>query len=665
MEVENRIAFLREEINKYNHNYYVLDKSLISDFEFDKILEELIFLEEKNLQFYDPLSPTQRVGNGLSNQFKAVEHKHRMLSLGNTYSEQDLIDFDNRIKKIVETDIEYVCELKYDGVSISLIYMDGVFTQALTRGDGFKGDDVSQNIKTIKSIPLKLSNDYPNELEIRGEVFLPLKGFDKMNNSRVDLGLEPFANPRNAASGSVKTLDSSEVAKRPLDCFLYYTLLSKSEQKQTHFQSLEDAKRWGFKVPSEIKVCNSIGQVIDFVNSWDDKRHDLPYEIDGIVIKVNDLSIQDQLGFTAKSPRWAISYKFKAEQVFTILNSVDYQVGRTGAITPVANLEPVQLAGTIVKRASLHNEDQINKLDLRLGDKVYVEKGGEIIPKVIAVDIKQRDLFSSVPFQYISNCPVCHSQLVRSENDAKHYCVNSDECPPQISGKIEHFVSRKAMNIDGLGSETIELLIEQKLIKSVIDLYSLKLEQLLPLKKNGQKWAQNIIEGIIASKQISFDKLLFGLGIRFVGATVSKVLVSHFKNIDNIMNASVEELENVDEIGIKIAQSLVNHFQIAENVNSIEVLKSFGLQLELNKENNLLSEKLKDKLIVISGVFEIYSRDELKKIIEQHAGKNVASISKKTTFVLAGDKIGPSKRTKAESLGIPFVSESEFLNLIS
>ena len=650
MEVKNRIRFLREEINKLNYNYYVFNKSLVSDFEFDKMLEELIFLENNHPQFSDPTSPTQRVGSGLSEQFVSVKHKHKMLSLGNTYSDQDLLDFDTRIKKIVETDIEYVCELKYDGVSISLIYKDGIFTQALTRGDGLKGDDVSENVKTIKSIPLKLMNDYPKELEIRGEIFLPLKGFEKMNESRVNQGFEPFANPRNAASGSVKTLDSSEVAKRPLDCFLYYTLLSKSEQKQTHYQSLEDAKRWGFKVPNETKVCKNIDDVIAFVNDWEEKRHDLPYEIDGIVIKVNDLNIQDQLGFTAKSPRWAIAYKFKAEQVSTILNSVDYQVGRTGAITPVANLEPVQLAGTIVRRASLHNEDQINKLDLRIGDKVYVEKGGEIIPKVIAVDIKQRDLFSSIPFQYITNCPVCDSALVRSENDAKHYCVNSDECPPQISGKIEHFVSRKAMNIDGLGSETIELLIEQKLIKSVVDLYSLELEQLLPLKKNGQKWAQNIIDGIEDSKKISFDKLLFGLGIRFVGATVSKVLVNHFKSIDSIMNASIEELENVDEIGTKIAQSLVSYFQIEENKNAIETLKKHGLLFEINEENDFISQILKDKSIVISGVFEKYSRDELKKIIEQHAGKNVASISKKTTFVLAGEKIGPSKQAKAESL---------------
>ena len=665
MSKKDRIEFLRESINNYNYNYYVLDKSLISDFEFDKLLEELIFLENKYPQFFDPNSPSQRVGSGLSDQFVSVEHKHRMLSLGNTYSEDDLIDFDNRIKKIVETEIEYVCELKYDGVSISLIYKNGFFIQALTRGDGFKGDDVTQNIKTIKSIPLKLKNDYPEDLEIRGEIFLPINGFNKMNEIRVDSGLEPFANPRNAASGSVKTLNSSEVAKRPLDCFLYYTILNKIDQKRTHSQSLEEARKWGFKVPNETKVCANINQVIEFVNSWENKRHDLPYEIDGIVIKVNDLNLQDQLGFTAKSPRWAISYKFKAEQVSTVLNSVVYQVGRTGAITPVANLEPVQLAGTTVKRASLHNEDQIKKLDLRVGDTVYVEKGGEIIPKVIAVDIKQRNLFTSSEFHYISNCPVCNSELVRSENDAKHYCINSDNCPPQIKGKIEHFVSRKAMNIDGLGSETIELLIDNKLIKSVIDLYSLKLEQLLPFKKNGQKWAQNIIYGIEASKQNSFDKLLFGLGIRFVGATVSKVLVNHFKDVDLLIKASLEELENVDEIGEKIAQSLINYFEDQENLKSIEVLKSFGLQLKKTDDEALLSEKLKGKLIVISGVFEKYSRDELKKIIEQHAGKNVASISKKTTFVLAGEKIGPSKKDKAEKLGIPFVSELEFLKILS
>ncbi len=665
MSKKDRIEFLRESINNYNYNYYVLDKSLISDFEFDKLLEELIFLENKYPQFFDPNSPSQRVGSGLSDQFVSLEHKHRMLSLGNTYSEDDLIDFDNRIKKIVETEIEYVCELKYDGVSISLIYKNGFFIQALTRGDGFKGDDVTQNIKTIKSIPLKLKNDYPEDLEIRGEIFLPINGFNKMNEIRVDSGLEPFANPRNAASGSVKTLNSSEVAKRPLDCFLYYTILNKIDQKRTHSQSLEEARKWGFKVPNETKVCANINQVIEFVNSWENKRHDLPYEIDGIVIKVNDLNLQDQLGFTAKSPRWAISYKFKAEQVSTVLNSVVYQVGRTGAITPVANLEPVQLAGTTVKRASLHNEDQIKKLDLRVGDTVYVEKGGEIIPKVIAVDIKQRNLFTSSEFHYISNCPACNSELVRSENDAKHYCINSDNCPPQIKGKIEHFVSRKAMNIDGLGSETIELLIENKLIKSVIDLYSLKLEQLLPFKKNGQKWAQNIIDGIEASKQNSFDKLLFGLGIRFVGATVSKVLVNHFKDVDLLIKASLEELENVDEIGEKIAQSLINYFEDQENLKSIEVLKSFGLQLKKTDDEALLSEKLKGKLIVISGVFEKYSRDELKKIIEQHAGKNVASISKKTTFVLAGEKIGPSKKDKAEKLGIPFVSELEFLKILS
>ena len=664
-EVENRIEFLKEKVNNYNYNYYVLDKSLISDFEFDKLLDELIFLEDKYPQYFDPFSPTQRVGSGLSDQFKTFEHKHRMLSLGNTYSEEDLIDFDNRIKKIVETDIEYVCELKYDGVSISLIYKNGYFTQALTRGDGFKGDDVTQNIKTIKSIPLKLTQDFPDELEIRGEVFLPLKGFEKMNKSRIELGLEPFANPRNAASGSVKTLDSSEVAKRPLDCFLYYTLINKSEQQKTHSQSLEDARKWGFKVPKEYKICKNIEQVIEFVNSWEDKRNNLPYEIDGIVIKVNDLSIQDQLGFTAKSPRWAISYKFKAEQVSTTLNSVDYQVGRTGAITPVANLEPVQLAGTIVKRASLHNEDQIKKLDLRIGDTVYVEKGGEIIPKVIAVDIKNRDLFTSAPFQYITFCPVCSSKLVRSENDAKHYCINSDQCPPQIKGKIEHFVSRKAMNIDGLGSETIELLIENNLIKSVVDLYTLELEQLLVFKKNGQKWAQNIIDGIKISKQNTFDKLLFGLGIRYVGATVSKVLVNHFKDIDSLIGANEEELENVDEIGSKIAQSLISFFQVEENRRSLEAFKSFGLKLNKDDDESILSEKLKDKSIVISGIFEKYSRDELKKIIEQHAGKNVASISKKTTFVLAGENIGPSKRIKAEKLGIPFVSELEFLKMIS
>ena len=662
--MEERIHFLRELIHTHNHNYYVLDKSEISDFEFDKLLEELIHLENENPQFFDANSPTQRVGSGLSSKFDTVKHKHRMLSLGNTYSDQDLLDFDKRIKKVLETDIEYVCELKYDGVSISLLYKNGLFDKAITRGDGFQGDDVSQNVKTIKSIPLKLKGDYPDDFEIRGEIFLPLDGFERMNQERINSGLEPFANPRNAASGSVKTLDSNEVAKRPLDCFLYYTILEKSQQKETHFDSLIDAKRWGFKVPTETKVCSTIQDVIKFVSYWDTKRHDLPYEIDGIVIKVNKLSQQDQLGFTAKSPRWAIAYKFKAEQVSTKLNSIDYQVGRTGAITPVANLEPVQLAGTTVKRASLHNEDQIKKLDLRIGDVVYVEKGGEIIPKVVAVETKVRDLFTSQELQYITHCPVCNHILQKQETDAKHYCPNQQSCPPQIKGKIEHFVARKAMNIDGLGSETIDLLIQKELIKNIGDLYDLQLIDLLPLKKNGQKWANNIIEGINKSKEMSFDKLLFGLGIRFVGATVSKKLVSHFQNMDNLMVATFEELESVDEIGGKIAQSLVDFFAVPSNIELIHKLKGKGLSFVVSQSNSILSDKLKDKSIVISGVFQTKSRDDLKKIIEQHGGKNVASISKKTTFVLAGDNIGPSKKLKAEKLGVPFVSESEFLKMI-
>ncbi|MGB2363421.1 MAG: NAD-dependent DNA ligase LigA [Flavobacteriales bacterium] len=663
MNVQDRIVFLRSELQQHNYNYYVLDKPTISDFEFDMLLNELIDLEKQNPQFYDANSPTQRVGGELIKSFDTVAHEYRMLSLGNTYSAEELVDFDKRITKLVETDIEYVCELKYDGVSISLKYENGELKQALTRGNGTHGDDVTVNVKTINSIPLKLNGDYPSKFEIRGEIFLPHEGFDQMNEKRIANDLEPFANPRNAASGSVKMQDSKEVAKRPLDCFLYY-LLGKELPSQRHYENLQNAREWGFKIPHEIEVCPSIDKVIDFVNYWDNKRHHLPYDIDGIVIKVNDLRLQEQMGFTAKSPRWAISYKFKAEQVSTVLNEITYQVGRTGAITPVANLEPVLLAGTVVKRASLHNADQISKLDIRVGDKVYVEKGGEIIPKIVGVALKERDLFSQ-PTVYISHCPECNTPLVRSEGDAKHYCPNDLMCPPQIKGKFEHFISKKAMDIDGIGPETIDLLFENQLIASIPDLYDLKKEDLLPFKKEGEKWASNIIEGLEQSKAIPFERLLFALGIRYVGETVSKVLVKEFQHIDHLMIADKERLENVDEIGEKIAESVVLYFQNKENIKLIDRLKNQGLCFEIGEESKAISSQLSGMSIVISGVFSHFSRDELKKLIEQHGGKNVSSISKKTTFVVAGENMGPSKLQKAEKLNVPLLSEDEFIKKIS
>tara|TARA_Y100000766_G_scaffold282068_1_gene294664 strand:+ start:305 stop:2296 length:1992 start_codon:yes stop_codon:yes gene_type:complete len=663
MNVQDRIVFLRSELQQHNYNYYVLDKPTISDFEFDLLLNELLDLEKQNPQFYDANSPTQRVGGELIKSFDTVAHEYRMLSLGNTYSAEELVDFDKRITKLVETDIEYVCELKYDGVSISLKYENGELKQAITRGNGTHGDDVTVNVKTINSIPLKLKGDYPSKFEIRGEIFLPHVGFDQMNEKRIVNDLEPFANPRNAASGSVKMQDSKEVAKRPLDCFLYY-LLGKELPSQRHYENLQNAREWGFKIPHEIEVCPSIDKVIDFVNYWDNKRHHLPYDIDGIVIKVNDLRLQEQMGFTAKSPRWAISYKFKAEQVSTVLNEITFQVGRTGAITPVANLEPVLLAGTVVKRASLHNADQISKLDIRVGDKVYVEKGGEIIPKIVGVAIKERDLFSQ-PTVYISHCPECNTPLVRSEGDAKHYCSNDLMCPPQIKAKFEHFISKKAMDIDGIGPETIDLLFENQLIASIPDLYDLKKEDLLPFKKEGEKWASNIIEGLEQSKAIPFERLLFALGVRYVGETVSKVLVKEFQHIDHLMMANKERLENVDEIGEKIAESVVLYFQNNENINLIERLKNQGLCFEIGEESKAISSQLSGMSIVISGVFSHFSRDELKKIIEQHGGKNISSISKKTTFVVAGENMGPSKLQKAERLNIPILSENEFIKKIS
>ena len=658
---KKRIYYLRDEIQKHNHRYYVLDEPIITDFEFDKLLNELEYLEEKNPQFFDNNSPTTRVGGKVLESFKSYDHQYPMLSLGNTYSHHDLFDFDTRIKKLTNNKISYTCELKYDGVSISLTYKDGFLFRALTRGDGVKGDDVTSNIKTIKSIPLKIQGNYPKLFVIRGEVFIPLALFKKMNEDRISKELDPYANPRNTASGSLKLLDSNEVAKRPLDCYLYY-VLGDDLPSNSHYENLQYARDWGFKIPNEIKRYDNIDGVINFVEYWNNKRNSLPFEIDGIVIKVDDLATQVQMGYTSKFPRWAISYKYKAEQALTKLNTITYQVGRTGAITPVANLSPVNLGGTIVKRASLHNADQMKKLDIRVGDFVYIEKGGEIIPKVVKVRIEDRDLFS-VPTIFIYNCPSCGSQLVN--NDVKHYCVNSESCLPQIKGKFEHFISRKAMNIDGLGKETIELLIKKGFIKDLFDLYCLQKKDLILLEGLAEKSVNSLLEAIENSKNISFDRVLYALGIRFVGETVAKTLVKKYLNIEDLMAADYEDLISVDEIGEKIAKSVLSWFSKTKNIELVKKLKSLKLHFSFNHNPTIISNKLEGMSIVISGIFSNFSRSELKKIIEDHGGKNIGSISKKITFVLMGDNMGPSKRKKAEDLGIPLLNEKDFINKIS
>mgnify|MGYP001216335704 FL=1 len=663
MNIKNKIDLLRSKIDEYNYSYYVLDKSIISDFEFDNLLAELIRIESENPEYFDENSPTQRVGGEPIKGFENIKHKYRMLSLANSYSADELYDFDKRIKKLVDEDFNYVCELKYDGVSISLTYVDGILTQALTRGDGVMGDNVISNVKTIKSIPLKLRGNFPSYFEIRGEIFIPIKEFEKMNDQRLNKGLEVFSNPRNTASGTIKLLDSNEVSNRPLNCFLYY-LIGEDLPSASHYKNLQKAKSWGFKIPLEIEKYNSIDGVLNFIKFWDKERYNLPFEIDGIVIKVDNIEIQKEIGFTSKFPRWAISYKFKAEQATTKLNKISFQVGRTGAITPVANLEPVSLAGTIVKRASLHNEDQINKIDIREGDYVYIEKGGEIIPKVVAVDRKKRDLFSR-PFKYILNCPSCNTILIRNSGDAKHYCPNYLGCSPQIKGKFEHFISRKAMNIDGLGSETIELLLKNNLIDNISDIYFLTKDDLIPLERMAEKSALNLLESIENSKQIAFERVLFALGIRFVGETVAKILANHFQNIDSLISSDFENLIKVDEIGDKIALSVVDYFNDEINLKNILILKKIGLQFNSNLIDELLSDCLKGMKIVVSGIFVNHSRSELKKMIEQHGGKNSSSISKNTTFVLSGENMGPSKKAKADKLSIPIISLDEFLNKLN
>ncbi|QVY65728.1 NAD-dependent DNA ligase LigA [Polaribacter sp. Q13] len=662
---QQKIEALRDELNIHNYNYYVLDNASISDYEFDIKLKELEKLETENPEFFDANSPTQRVGGTVTKNFETVTHKNRMYSLSNSYSKEDLVDWEERVQKVLgTTEVEYTCELKFDGASINLTYINGKFIKAVTRGDGFQGDEVTNNIRTIRSIPLNIKSDFVRNFEMRGEIILPIDGFNKMNEERVENGEDEYRNPRNTASGSLKLQDSAEVARRPLDCLLYQVVTEERKYK-THFESLENARKVGFKVPETITLVKSIDEVFDFITNWDAKRHNLPYETDGIVVKVNNLHQQEELGYTAKAPRWAIAYKFKAEQVSTILNEITYQVGRTGAITPVANLEPVQLAGTTVKRASLHNADQIAKLDIRVGDTVFVEKGGEIIPKIIAVDFTKRPA-DSKPTIYATHCPECNTELVRTEGDAKHYCPNEFGCAPQITGRIQHFISRKAMDIDGLGGETVDLLRKEGLIQNYADLYDLTVEQVIPLERMAEKSAQNMIDGIIKSKEIPFEKVLFALGIRFVGETVAKKLAKHFKSIDNLMSADFETLISVDEIGDRIAQSILDFSSDLGNIQLINRLKASGLQLEVSAESlENQTELLQGQIFVVSGVFHQMSRNELKKAIEDNGGKVSSSISKKTNFIVAGDNMGPSKLTKAQDLGIKIISEEDFINKIS
>ena len=663
MTTQEKIQALREELRQHNYNYYVLDKPEIDDYTFDQKLKELQDLEKKHPEFYDANSPTLRVGGQVTKNFATVKHDSRMYSLANSYSQEDLEDWETRLKKMVDGDVEYVCELKYDGASISLTYENGELVRAVTRGDGVQGDDVTNNVKTIRSVPLKLKGDYPPKFDIRGEIVLPLAGFAQMNAERVEAGEEPYSNPRNTASGSLKLQDSAEVAKRPLDCLLY-SIVGENLKIKSQFESLEKARSWGFKVPDVAKKTASTAETFDFLNYWDEHRHDLPYETDGVVIKVNSFQQQEELGFTAKAPRWAMAYKFKTEQAETVLDKITYQVGRTGAITPVANLEPVQLAGTVVKRASLHNADQIEKLDIREGDHVYVEKGGEIIPKIVGVDFDKRNP-DSQPTVYITHCPECDAELIRQEGEAQHYCPNDLGCPPQIIGRIQHFISRKAMDIEGLGGETVALLVNVGLIKSYADLYDLKKEQILPLERMAEKSADNLINGIKASKEVPFERVLFGLGIRYVGETVARKLAKHFKSIDALSEASEEELTAVDEIGDRIAYSVTSFFAEGENSTLVNRLKEKGLQLELDAavlENQ--TEKLKGNTFVISGVFNKVSRTDLKKMIEDNGGKASGSISSKTNYLVAGENMGPSKLEKANKLNVPIISEDDFLAML-
>jgi DNA ligase (NAD+) len=677
-EAYDRIIQLRTELERHNHQYYVESKPLIPDFQYDMLLKELQQLENQYPEYLDENSPTQRVGNDINLDFEQIEHKYPMLSLGNTYNEEDLREFDNRVKKMLEETCTYICELKYDGVSISLTYENGKLKHAVTRGDGIKGDDVTSNIKTIKSIPLKLhGNDFPEYFEIRGEIFMTRSDFNELNTRRIENGEEPLANPRNTASGTIKMQNSSQVAKRKLDCFLYY-MMGDTLPTGSHLGNIEKARSWGFKIPSVFEKCTTIDEILNFIKHWNTERNNLPYDIDGIVIKVDSLQQQEILGFTSKTPRWAISYKFNAEKAETRLLSVDFQVGRTGAITPVANLEPVLLAGTTVKRASLHNADQIELLDLHLNDFVYVEKAGEIIPQIVGVNIEKRPI-NNLKVQFVAQCPECGTSLIRREGESAHYCPNEDGCSPQIKGRIEHFISRKAMNIDSLGEGKVEILFDNGLIKDAADLFDLTYNQLLGIEKIitteddkpkklsfKEKTVQNILNGIELSKQTPFERVLFALGIRNVGETVARKLALHFKNMDSLKKASYEDLIEVSEIGGIIAQSVINYFASEKNRDIVDRLKNKGIRMEIDESSvQVLSASLNGKSIVVSGSFATpVRRKELEKLVELHGGKKVDSVSKTTAFIVAGENMGPDKRTKAEKFGIPVISEQDFLKMI-
>jgi DNA ligase (NAD+) len=665
--IKDRIDALVAELNEHNYRYYVLAQPSISDFEFDQKLEELTDLEKVHPEFIHPDSPTQKVGGQITKEFKTVAHKWPMLSLGNTYNEQDLRDFDERIRKAIGNNFEYVCELKFDGLSISLTYDQGKLVRAVTRGDGTKGDDVTTNAKTIRTIPHQLNGSgYPESFEIRGEVFMHRQAFDRLNEERIENGEAIYANPRNFAAGTLKLQDSGEVAKRPLDCFLYF-LYTDRRLYSSHWDSLQAVKTWGFHTCEHNTLCTTIDQVLAFIAHWDSKRFDLGYDIDGIVLKVNQYAQQEELGFTAKSPRWAIAYKYKAQEVETILEHVSYQVGRTGAVTPVANLKPVLLAGTTVKRATLHNANEIERLDLHLGDTVLVEKGGEIIPKIISVNTSKRQAFAQ-PVIYPSICPECNTPLMREEGEVAFYCPNDEGCGPQIVGRIQHFIGRKAMNIDGLGDETIDHFYKQGFLQQISDLYTLyqKRDQLKTLERFGEKSIENMLAGIEASKQMPFEKVLFGLGIRFVGETVAKKLVAHFRTIEALMHASLEELVAVDEIGERIAESVQRYFANSDHIHQLNLLQSYGLQFEsIFKEVVLAGTQLEGKSFIISGVFENRSREELKDLIESYGGKILSSISAKLSYVVAGANMGPAKLEKAQKLGIPIISDEDLLAMLA
>jgi len=664
MSIKEKIEALRKELREHNYKYYVLASPSISDYEFDMKLKELQALEEQYPEYMDATSPTMRVGGAVTKSFETVVHEHRMYSLDNSYSKEELLDWEKRVLRILgDSEVSFTCELKYDGASISITYENGELVRGVTRGDGFQGDDVTANIRTIKSVPLRLRGDFPSKFHIRGEIVLPLDGFARMNEERINSGEDPYMNPRNTAAGSLKLQDSSLVAERPLECLLY-GITGNNLNFSSQYEMLLKAREWGFKVPSAAKLCKSTDEVMEYLEYWDTKRHDLPYETDGVVVKVNSLQHQEELGYTAKSPRWALAYKFKSEQAVTLLNEITYQVGRTGAITPVANLEPVLLAGTTVKRASLHNADQIAKLDIREGDTVFVEKGGEIIPKIVGVDLSKRPA-NSRPTIYITNCPECGTELIRKEGEAQHFCPNESGCPPQITGRIQHFISRKALDIEGLGIETVEMLYKEGLINNYADLYTLTKDQLMPLERMAEKSAENLINGVAASVTIPFERVLFGLGIRYVGETVAKKLAKAYKNIDALMAATADDLVMVDEIGERIAESTVNFFSDEKNRDIIKRLKEYGLQFSLTEEQlDAQTEKLKGQSFVVSGVFEKISRTELKKHIEDNGGKVSSSISSKTSYVVAGANMGPSKKIKAENFGIPIISEDDFLAMI-